>query len=138
MGNGGRGGGSILIFSTSQPRGPHQGKKKERTKETTLNHKQKCNSPLTTHASTYCKRTDSLRQVKLMKRKQKSAVLNVRASHRPTTGNSAFLVVEVAQRIHVGYMYWAIQRSWFARVNAFCNLSRKKSREVAAHFRADF
>ena len=37
---------------------------------------------------------------------------------------------------------WAIQRSWFARVNALCNLSRKKSRkksrEVAAHFRADF
>ena len=25
----------------------------------------------------------------------------------------------------------------FARVNALCNLSRKKSREVAAHFRAD-
>ena len=35
-------------------------------------------------------------------------------------------------------LYWAIQRSWFARVNALCNLSRKKSREVAAHFRADF
>ena len=34
--------------------------------------------------------------------------------------------------------YWAIQRSWFARVNAPCNLSRKTSREVAAHFRADF
>ena len=34
--------------------------------------------------------------------------------------------------------YWAIQWSWFARVNALCNLSRKKSREVAAHFRADF
>ena len=34
--------------------------------------------------------------------------------------------------------YWAIQQSWFARVNALCNLSRKKSREVAAHFRADF
>ena len=34
--------------------------------------------------------------------------------------------------------YWAIPRSWFARVNALCNLSRKKSREVAAHFRADF
>ena len=34
--------------------------------------------------------------------------------------------------------YWAIQRSWFARVYAFCNLSCKKSREVAAHFRADF
>ena len=25
--------------------------------------------------------------------------------------------------------YWAIQRSWFARVNALCNLSRKKSRD---------
>jgi len=34
--------------------------------------------------------------------------------------------------------YWAIRRSWFARVNALCNLSRKKSREVAAHFRDDF
>ena len=34
--------------------------------------------------------------------------------------------------------YWAIQRSWFARVNAFCNLSAKKSREVTAHFRANF
>ena len=33
---------------------------------------------------------------------------------------------------------YAIRRSWFARVNALCNLSRKKSREVAAHFRADF
>ena len=38
----------------------------------------------------------------------------------------------------VSIVYWAIQRSWFARVNALCNLSRKKSREVAAHFRADF
>ena len=28
--------------------------------------------------------------------------------------------------------YWAVQRSWFARVNALCNLSHKKSREVAA------
>ena len=35
-------------------------------------------------------------------------------------------------------LYWAIQRSWFARVNALCNLSQKKSREVAVHFRADF
>ena len=34
--------------------------------------------------------------------------------------------------------YWAIQRSWFARVNVLCNLSRKQSREVAEHFRADF
>ena len=36
------------------------------------------------------------------------------------------------------FPYWAIQRSWFARVNALCNLSRKKSREVAVHFWADF
>ena len=35
-------------------------------------------------------------------------------------------------------LYWAIQQSWFARVNALCNLSQKKSQEVAAHFRADF
>ena len=35
-------------------------------------------------------------------------------------------------------VYWAIQWSWFARVNALCNLSRKKLREVTAHFRADF
>ena len=28
--------------------------------------------------------------------------------------------------------YWAVQWSWFARVNALCNLSRKMSREVAA------
>ena len=34
--------------------------------------------------------------------------------------------------------YWAIQQSWFARVNALCNLLRKKSREVAAHFQANF
>ena len=37
-----------------------------------------------------------------------------------------------------GYVYWAIQQSWFARVNVLCTLSRKKSREVTAHFRADF
>ena len=29
-------------------------------------------------------------------------------------------------------MYWAVQWSWFARVNALCNVLRKKSREVAA------
>ena len=28
--------------------------------------------------------------------------------------------------------FWAVQWSWFAWVNALCNLSRKKSREVAA------
>ena len=36
------------------------------------------------------------------------------------------------------WRYLAIQRSWFARVNALCKLSRKKSREVATHFWADF
>ena len=30
------------------------------------------------------------------------------------------------------HRYRAVQWSWFARVNALCNLSRKKSREVAA------
>ena len=34
--------------------------------------------------------------------------------------------------------YWAIQQSWFARVKVLCKLSRKKSREVTAHFWADF
>ena len=34
--------------------------------------------------------------------------------------------------------FGAIQRSWFGRVNALCNLSCKKSREVAAHFQVDF
>ena len=31
-----------------------------------------------------------------------------------------------------------MKRSWFARVNALYNLLCKKSREVAAHFRANF
>ena len=43
-----------------------------------------------------------------------------------------------AKRREMMHAYWAIQRSGFARVNALCNLPRKKSREVAAHFRADF
>ena len=30
------------------------------------------------------------------------------------------------------YAYWAVQWSWFARVNALCNFSRKKSWEVLA------
>ena len=29
-------------------------------------------------------------------------------------------------------MYWAVQLSWFRRVNTRCNLSRRKSRKVAA------
>ena len=35
-------------------------------------------------------------------------------------------------------LYWAIQRSCFARVNVLCNLLHKKSREVAEQFWADF
>ena len=31
----------------------------------------------------------------------------------------------------VAWCYWAVQWSWFARVNALCNLSPKKSQEVA-------
>ena len=42
------------------------------------------------------------------------------------------------KQLAVTCLYWAIQQRWFARVSALCNLSRKKSREVAAHFRADF
>ena len=34
--------------------------------------------------------------------------------------------------------YWAVQRSWFARVNTLRNLSGKKSRKSSFHFRADF
>ena len=50
----------------------------------------------------------------------------------------ALQVILVVVVYNYSVSYWAIQRSWFARVNALCNLSRKKSREVAAHFRADF
>ena len=28
-------------------------------------------------------------------------------------------------------LYWAIQRSWFARVNALCNLSRERSQRTS-------
>ena len=50
----------------------------------------------------------------------------------------SFLIWKLITHNIKEYIYWAIQRSWFARVNALCNLSRKKSWEVAAHFRADF
>ena len=39
---------------------------------------------------------------------------------------------------HESGPYWAIQHSWLTRVNALCNLSRKKSWEVAVDFRAGF
>ena len=60
---------------------------------------------------------------------------NVLECIRPFPGPIPFFMLGA-----VDQFYWAIQRSWFARarVNALCNLSRKKSREVTAHFRADF
>ena len=42
------------------------------------------------------------------------------------------------EKMHLGASYRVIQRSWFAKVNVICNLLRKKLREVAVHFRADF
>ena len=54
------------------------------------------------------------------------------------TNRKSISLVHGMVNFYFGVVYWAIQRSWFARVNALCNLSRKKSREVAAHFRADF
>ena len=36
------------------------------------------------------------------------------------------------------FVFWAVQWSWFARMNALCNLSRKKSREVAASLPGQF
>ena len=44
-------------------------------------------------------------------------------------GETLLRGVSVAER-RAGY--WAVQRSWFARVNALCDLSRKESRKVVA------
>ena len=41
---------------------------------------------------------------------------------------------EFMKKMHSGATYRAVQWSWFARVNALCNLLRKKSWEVAASF----
>ena len=56
--------------------------------------------------------------------------------HREVLGS----ILVLAQRSSMSFSsslvgtqcYWAVQWSWFARVNAPCNISRKKSREVAA------
>ena len=42
------------------------------------------------------------------------------------------------EQFAVVYRYWVIQQSWFGRVNVLCNLSCKKSQEVAVHFQVDF
>ena len=39
---------------------------------------------------------------------------------------------------HTNTLYWVVQWSWFAQVNALCNLSCKKSREVAASLPGQF
>ena len=36
------------------------------------------------------------------------------------------------------FIYWVVQWNWFARVNALCNLSRKKSWEVTASLLGQF
>ena len=54
-----------------------------------------------------------------------------------TKTNSCVHLNVIGEYIYIS-LYWAIQRSWFARVNALCNLSRKRLREVAAHLWADF
>ena len=41
-------------------------------------------------------------------------------------------ILQVFKKADLCSMYWAVQWSWFAWVNAFCNLSCKKLREVAA------
>ena len=41
-------------------------------------------------------------------------------------------LVKTEQCWNISSQYWAVQWSWFAWVNALCNLSHKKSQEVAA------
>ena len=64
-------------------------------------------------------------------------LLHGNASPRRTTAVTQCLEGQSFQVFHYP-PYWEIQWIWFARVNALGNLSHKKSREVAAHFRADF
>ena len=39
-------------------------------------------------------------------------------------------MIQVYSEAYSSFHYWAIRQSWFARVNALCNLSQKKSQEV--------
>ena len=50
----------------------------------------------------------------------------------------AFFFTESARNVYIKVRLLGVQWSWFARVNALCNLSRKKSREVAASLPAPF
>ena len=40
--------------------------------------------------------------------------------------------MQIDREIEIISLYWVVQRSWFARVNALCNLSHKKSQKVVA------
>ena len=53
-------------------------------------------------------------------------------------GSQKALVCDSIRPSGMDLYYWAIQQSWFARVNSLCNLSCKKSQKVTAHFQADF
>ena len=46
------------------------------------------------------------------------------SNHNSDTKNLAYFIFYL-------FLYWTVQRSWFAQVNALVNLLRKKSREVA-------
>ena len=50
------------------------------------------------------------------------------------TGTLGLNLFQIVARLVLllSLVYWAVQWSWLARVNTFCNLSRRKSREVAA------
>ena len=50
------------------------------------------------------------------------------------TGTLGLSLFQIVARLVLllSLVYWAVQWSWLARVNTFCNLSRRKSREVAA------
>ena len=49
-----------------------------------------------------------------------------------SSGRTSSLTLHDSLRFTLATNYWAVQWNWSARVNALCNLPRKKSREVAA------
>ena len=56
------------------------------------------------------------------------------------TGTLGLNLFQIVARLVLllSFVCWAVQWSWFARVNALCNLSRRKSREVAASLPGQF
>ena len=61
------------------------------------------------------------------KTKQKTRSVNSATVTQSHTARAQWMWSEVENS---AVAYWAVQWSWFAWVNALCNLSRKKSREV--------